>query len=71
MIAVHLEAQFYMPLIQQALDEQCGADQIIADGEGYSGDPYPCWGSSEAVCDFNHSTDEFICSCERVHETAF
>ena len=65
-VALKLEAIGYMPIIQQALDEQCGEGTFVADPEGYSGDPNPSWGNSEAICDLNHNTDEFICSCEGV-----
>ena len=64
--ALRLEAASYMPIIQQALDEQCGEGNFVADLDGFSGDPLPSWGSSEATCNFDHSTDKFICSCEGV-----
>lgn len=64
--ALRLEAASYVPIIQQALDEQCGEGNLVVDIEGFSGDPLPSWGSSEATCNLDHSTDEFICSCEGV-----
>lgn len=65
-VALRLEAASYMPIIQQALDEQCGAGNLVADLGGFSSDPSPSWGSSEATCTIDHSTDKFICSCEGV-----
>ncbi len=64
--AWEIEAMGYVPYIQRAINEQCNRDDIIVSTEGYSGDPMPNWGSPEAFCYHDISTDEFLCSCYEV-----
>lgn len=64
--ALQLEAQGYVPYIQAAIDAQCEGQGIVVSAGGYSGDPIPSWGSPEASCSLDLSTDSFVCSCEPV-----
>lgn len=58
------EAEGYLPLIQQALDEQCGEGVIIADIEGFDSDPMPVWYGRGANCRIVHEgRNGFECNC--------
>ncbi len=59
--AYKLDALIYLPAIQAALDEQCGAGIASVNFAGYHNDPAPSWSENGISCYWG--IDRFICSC--------
>jgi hypothetical protein len=65
-VSDRIAAHFYVPEIQQAIDEQC-EDSIEVESSGFSRDPIMIWSDREtsAVCRYADATSEWICNCGR------
>jgi hypothetical protein len=61
-IFVWLDAVYYVPRFQQALDEQCPNSGRTVTAEGLSYDPIHEWGDSEAYC-YIGASEKYICIC--------
>ena len=56
-------APFYLPTIQQALDEQCGIGVASADIRGFTRDPKLSWWGDGVMCHLDSIDKNWICLC--------
>ncbi len=58
-----VEARLVLPLVQSALDAQCGGNAVIATLEGIEETPYTRWIGDNASCHYIDLSDEWECYC--------
>lgn len=57
-------APSYLPVIQAALDKECGAGKVEASAEGFTRDPVSWWDpDSDVVCYYKTDIDQWDCDC--------
>ncbi|MBC7811094.1 MAG: hypothetical protein H7175_08110 [Burkholderiales bacterium] len=61
-LGYQLQVAVALPYIQQALDEQCGQQTLVANADGFKIDSGFWWSSGDTV-DCHYNNVEWICTC--------
>lgn len=59
-----VEASLAVPIIQAAVDAQCGAGAVTVDTAGYSSEPYASWLGEGVGCQYIDFEGEWECYCD-------